>query len=266
MEAGAGQYLTNLGLKQISLCIPSIIWPNEPKEGRMAEVFTVEDSMSRLQELESLTRSYACFSRSAGGLGSVLGGALCLLSYFLGALLPLTPALQAGLIAIPFVWLLCKGWLVRRYYQRFGRAEEMQTKLERTLHRFYFGFALLISLVIAAFVLAKLLSEPGTIAVGTVAYLVLILTIPVAAWFWLRSSLDFVIGVFLFCQASMISVGLAYPLIGMTETTASTGLSLIAVIFPLATCVAIYAGVAEHRQFSVLRARIDELRGLSAVE
>jgi hypothetical protein len=104
----------------------------------MAEVFTVEGSMSRLRELESLTRAYARFSRSAGGLGSVLGGALCLLSYFLGALLPLTPALQVGLIAIPFVWLLSKGWLVRRYYQRFGRAEEMQTRFEHILHGFYF--------------------------------------------------------------------------------------------------------------------------------
>jgi hypothetical protein len=130
----------------------------------------------------------------------------------------------------------------------------------------YFCFALLVSLVIAAFVLTKLLSEPGAITVGTVAYVILILTIPVAAWFWLRSSLDFVIGVFLFCQASMASVGLAYPLIGMTDTIGSTGLSLIAVVFPLVACVAIYAGMSEHRQFSGLRARIDELRDVSAVE
>ena len=39
---------------------------------------------TRLHELESLTRSYARYSRSAGGMSSVLGGVLCLIAYLGG--------------------------------------------------------------------------------------------------------------------------------------------------------------------------------------
>lgn len=62
----------------------------------------------RLSELESLTRDYARYSRSAGGISSILGGVLCLLAYFAGPLLSPIPVVRAGLIAIPGVCLLAK--------------------------------------------------------------------------------------------------------------------------------------------------------------
>ncbi len=219
-----------------------------------------------LGEVEALTRAYSRYSRSAGGLGSVFGGLLTLTSYFLGALLPLTPALRIGLVAIPFAWLLAKGWLIHRYYQRFGRVEERPTPEQRRSHRLVLAFSIVITLAIVASVLAGHWPRPWTLPPEEIAYIVLVLMIPVAAWRWLRSSLDFIVGVFLLCQAAIASVGLSYPLVGTTQGYEAMMMSLIALIFPLAALAMIVTGIGEHRRFLRLRTRLEELRAFSAVE
>ncbi|MDN5865471.1 MAG: hypothetical protein L0I62_09725 [Gammaproteobacteria bacterium] len=219
-----------------------------------------------LDEYETLTRAYSRYSRSAGGLGSVIGGVLTLVSYFLGALLPLTPALSIGLIAIPFVWLLAKGGLVRRYYQRFGRVEERLSKAQRRSRRFNLAVSTLIALAIVGVVLSREWPQLWSLSPRDIAYLVLVLMIPIAVWRWLRSPLDFIVGVFLFCQAAVVSVGLSYPLIGTTQGYEATMMSLVALIFPVAAVVMIRAGIIEHRRFLRLRARLDELSRLPAVD
>lgn len=220
----------------------------------------VESPMVRPDELESLTRRYARYSRSAGGLASVIGGVFCLLSWLLGGLLPLTPPLRSVLIAMPFVWLFAKSGLMHRYYQRFGHAEEQATAVERLTHRFCVGFSLLVAVLVDGMVLIGLHDSGKTLTMGVAGYLILVACIPLAAWRWMRSPLDFIIGVFLFCQAGLVCVARAYPLLGMAHTHQGMLMSIVAFMFPLAALALIVAGVRDHRQFRDLRARLERWR------
>ena len=215
-------------------------------------------------ELEALTRAYARYSRSAGGLGSVLGGALCLVSYFGGALLPLDPAVRTVLIAMPFLWLGAKLWLTRNYYQRFGRVEELVKRSERLTYRFCVAVSVLVALVITIVSLIGVFRHPDKATAGLVGYLTLIWLLPLAAWRWMRSAMDFIIGVFLICQAALACVGQAYPMIGLTHDAEAAKLSLIAAMFPLISLIMIGAGITEHRRFHAIRDRLERLRDSAA--
>jgi|GEM_PF-255592 len=211
-------------------------------------------------ELEALTRAYARYSRSAGGLGSVVGGTLCLASYFIGALLPLNPAVRAVLIVLPFAWLGAKLWLTRHYYQRFGRVEEQETRYERLTYWFCVAVSVLVALGITVVSLIGVSRHPGQAPAGLAGYLALIWLLPLAAWRWMRSAMDFIIGVFLICQAALACVGQSYPMIGLTHGAEAAKLSLIAVMFPLVGLVMIAAGIAEHHRFQSIRARLEALQ------
>ncbi|HEX5314685.1 MAG TPA: hypothetical protein VFX38_07275 [Gammaproteobacteria bacterium] len=217
-------------------------------------------ALERLREWEGLTRDYARFSRSAGGLGSALGGVLTLVSYFAGALLPSDSAARLGLIAIPFVWLLVRGALARRYYQRFGHVEEQESTAQRRTHRFCVAVTLLVAAGITAVTAGEVTTKTGADLAGLIGYLALIWFLVLATWRWLRSPLDFIVGVFLFCQAALICVGRSYPLIWLTHTREALLMSLIAAMFPLAALAMIAAGIGDHRRFLRLRTRLAELQ------
>lgn len=221
---------------------------------------------ARLSQMEELTRRYARYSRSAGGMSSVLGGVLCLIAYFAGPLLPSTPLTKAVLIAIPAVWLLAKGWLTRGYYQRLGHVEQQETRQERGLQRLFLGVVVLVALVITAGFGVILKQQAwSSLPVGMWGYLALLWLLVLATWRWLRSPFDFIIGVFLFCQAALVSVGRHYPLIGTTHTHEAMLMSLVALMFPVAALAMIANGVAEHRQFRVLRQQLEQLRGAESI-
>lgn len=224
------------------------------------------DVETRMHELESLTRSYARYSRSAGGVSSVLGGVLCLIAYLGGPLLPATPLARAVLIAIPAVWLLAKGWMVRHYYQRMGHVEQRETPQERRMHWLCVAVSLLVAMIVTT--TAGMAAQPHvwSLPAGVLGYLALLWLLVVAAWRWLRSPLDFIVGTFLFCQAAVISTGRFYPLIGATHTHQAMLMSWVALTFPLAALAMIVRGVAEHRQFRELRLRLEQLRAAPAGE
>ena len=224
------------------------------------------DLETRLRDLESLTRRYARYSRSAGGVSSVLGGVLCLIAYLGGPLLPTTPLTRTALIAIPAVWLLAKGWMMRRYYQRMGHVEERETPQEQRVHWFCVAVTLLVAITITASIGMAARSHGWSLPVGMLGYLALVWLLVVAAWRWLRSPLDFIVGTFLFCQAAMVSAGGFYPLIGTTHTHQAMLMSLVALMFPLAALVLIVRGAAEHREFRELRLRLEQLRAAPAGE
>jgi hypothetical protein len=213
---------------------------------------------ARLGELEALTRSYARYSRSAGGMSSVLGGMLCLLAYFAGPLLPSTPLSKAMLMAIPAVWLLAKGWMMHRYYQRMGHVEQQETPLQRRMHRLCIATVLLVALVITADLGTVASRHAWSLPIGMLGYLALLWLLVLAAWRWLRSPYDFIIGVFLFCQAALVSEGRYYPLIGTTHTHEAMLMSLVTLMFPLVALAMIASGVTEHRQFRVLRLQLEQ--------
>ncbi|HEY0026153.1 MAG TPA: hypothetical protein VGB24_24900 [Longimicrobium sp.] len=198
----------------------------------------------RLAELESITREYARFSRSAGGLGSVLGGLLCLGSYAAGGLLGPSGPVRAALIAIPFVWIVCKELMRRHYYQHLGAAAEPETRRERRGRVVTTAGTALISIVVAAGVLAR-----GDRVMDAAGYLAVVAAMPVVAWLWLRAPLEFVTGIFLMCQAALAFNGTPYPLLS------------VAIVFPFAAVALIVAGVRDHLRFRGVTKRIARLTG-----
>ncbi len=211
-------------------------------------------------ELEALTRAYARYSRSAGGLGSVLGGTLCLVSYFGGALLPLTPPVRAALIIMPLAWLGAKAWLTRHYYQRFGRVEEQENPNERLTHRWCLITTILVAAIITAVDVTGVFRHTGTLSAGLVGYLLMLWLLPLATWRWMRSAMDFIVGVFLICQAALACGGQSYPMIGLTHSAGKMTASFLVVTFPLLALVMIVVGIAEHRRFQAIRSRLETLR------
>ena len=210
---------------------------------------------NRLQELETLTRDYARYSRSAGGLASVLGGLCCIASYLVGGLLPVSPTLRIVLVALPLSWLLAKQILARRYYQRFGHVEEQETTAVRRTHVFCVGVVLLVAVLVTAG------TRAWPLGADKLGYLALLWLLVPVGWFWLRSPLQFFVGTFLFCQAAVSCAGFAYPVIGTAGAAANPPMALLALLFPLAALLFIGTGVADHRRFLALRKRLTHLGG-----
>ena len=203
---------------------------------------TSPDSPSRL---EDLTREYSRFSRSAGGLAAACGGLMCLLSYLAGGLMPASPLLHTGLVLMPLLWLIAKQIMATRYYQRWGQVEEIETAQERQTRHVFTGFTALASLMIVVGALtgrAPLQLTPWSLT--SVAYVVVVLSLPLIVWKWLRTPLDFVVGVFLLSQAALAFIGHTYPLWST------------AVVFPFAALIMIAAGISDHRKFLKVRAEI----------
>lgn len=214
----------------------------------------------RLGELEAVTRDYARYSRSAGGVVWVLGGVLCLLAYAAGAVHPQPLALRFTLMALPLVWLLAGQLLRRRYYQHLGHVEERPTVGQRRQHVLSLAVTLLVAVAVTVSVWPHAWHAHGAERMGSIGYLLLVWALPLATWRWLRSPLDFIVGVFLFCQGALAAAGTAYPLIGTTHAMQATLMSLVALMFPLAAVAMIVAGIRQHRRFQSLRMRLARLR------
>lgn len=204
--------------------------------------------LASADRLHVLTREYSRYSGSAGGLAAVVGGGLCMTAYLAGGLLPMSTALRMALIAIPVLWLVLKQAMARHYYQRLGQVEQLVAPEERRIRVTLAGLTGVISAVVAAGLLTG--QTPfGTVTwdLHTAGYVTVVLSLPVIAWYWLRSPLELAVGAFLFCQAALAFTGRSYPLWS------------IAVIFPVAAVLLIAGGVREHRKFLVLRAEIQAL-------
>lgn len=200
--------------------------------------------------LQTLTREYSRYSRSVGGLSAIAGGAACLASYLAGALLPITPVLRITLVVIPLFWLAGKQCLAYRYYQRLGRVEELTTPTERRFQWLFVGFTALVSLVILGSVLSRVTplgEQPWDLRAA--GYIAVVLALPMVVWRWLRTPLEFIVGVFLLCQAALAFAGRTYDF------------SLGTAVFPIAAVALIAIGLRDHRRFLRLQA---ELRGVIA--
>jgi hypothetical protein len=191
----------------------------------------------RLLRLSTLTRAYARFSRSAGGLGTLLGGTFCLLAYFAGALLPLTPVSRTALALLPLLWIATKEWLRVSLYQAQGRVRETP---DRTQYRWHVSLTAFLAIG-SAFIFGMVLLHARTPFRPVMAiYLVFVLALPVLSWYYLWSIPEFVVGVFLICQAAVVAVGIHYPLGSQLQA-------------PAMAIAAIVVGWREHREFLTLR-------------
>ncbi len=209
----------------------------------------------RLAELESITRDYARYAESAGGLAAVAGGALCLLSFGLGAALAPTTAVRVTLMAIPVLWLALKQFVAHRYYQRLGRVGETLDRGRVLTQRCLIaGVAALVVIIM----IGTLLGDEGAAlprtSLVTGLYLAILVAVPVIAWRWLRTPIDLAVGTFLLCQAALAGMGRSYPLWSA------------ALIFVPAAVLMIASGVRDHRRFRVLEQRIRSAIQVQQVE
>lgn len=196
--------------------------------------------------LAELTRRYARFSVSAGGLGSALGGALVLVTYFVGALVPdLSLGARLALASAPLLWIAAKELLRGRYYQRFGRVDEARTVSDRRLHLWLTLFTTAVSVVIVAVVLIAGRGRPWD--AGTLGYLGYVVAMPFLVWYFMRTPLEFVAGVFLVSQAALMLGGSSY---GLWEQPQA----------PIGGLVLLVMGVRQHREFLGLDRELRELR------
>lgn len=201
--------------------------------------------------LAGLTRRYARFSRSAGGLASALGGLLALVAYFVGAFAP-PDALwgRIGLALTPLVWIAAKELLRTHYYQSFGRVTEVRTVAER---RWHIGFTIAIGAImvgVAGFVIAGLLAGTRRLDEDPwiIGYLVFVLATPVLIWYFMQTPLEIIVGVFLMAQAALALVGVHYSL-GQQPQAPIAGLAMIVI------------GVRQHLEFRGLQSDLRHLRG-----
>jgi hypothetical protein len=172
------------------------------------------------------------------------------ISYLAGALLPLTPELRTMLVGMPLLWLVVKQWLAHSYYQRFGHVEELTTPTERRCRLGFTGFTSMVCLVITISVLGRLapLGDQSW-DLSTTGYLAVVAALPVVVWRWLRTPLEFIVGVFLLCQAALAFSGRTY------------GFGLETAAFPIAAVALVVAGARDHARFVRLRS---ELAGMVA--
>ena len=200
------------------------------------------------EHLQELTREYARFARTAGGLSAVIGGGFCLVSYLAGGLLPMSPALRIALTVLPLAWLASKQWLARHYYQRYGRVEEITTPGERRARvAMVAGIAVISVLVVVGYAGGGTPAGPASWDLGSVGYVALLLCMPAIAWYWLRTPMDLAVGVFLLCQAALAFTGRSYALWSS------------AAVFPVVALLLIAAGIREHRRFVAIQAEIRAL-------
>lgn len=205
--------------------------------------------MDDATHLGELTRRYARYSLSAGGLSNVLGGALVLAAYFIGALA--APASFGGRLALasaPIVWIVAKELLRRHYYQRLGKVEEVRTAADRRWHLGFTLFSAVISVAVVAGVMAAARNDPTTLTdPGVVGYLLFVAAMPLLAWFYMRTPLEFIAGIFLIAQAAVVLAGGHYELGSQLQA-------------PIAAVVLILYGLRQHLEFRSLQR---ELRGFA---
>jgi hypothetical protein len=195
---------------------------------------------TELDRLATLAGRYASYSRSAGGLSTVIGGGLLLLVFAMNAWMELQPGLRIWLATAPVLWLVAKEVLRRAYYQRAGTALQSPSATQRRW-RFWavVYLAVMAALINAGFLYAAITG--GSLAPGQiVGYVVMVALLPLVAWRWVWSVSDFLVGVLLFCQAAVVLGGGQYPPVWMVYVGA-------------VSLLVIGIGLHEHRDYLQLR-------------
>ncbi|MEX0891742.1 MAG: hypothetical protein WEB88_06180 [Gemmatimonadota bacterium] len=175
-------------------------------------------------------------------VASVIGGGFAVFAYFVGALAaPHSLAVRLGLALLPLVWIGSKEMLRLHYYQRFGRVGQVQTAAER---RWHLGFTIataVLSAGIVAVILFGLATRGRTLAnhPGVLGYLAYVGVMPLLVWYFMRTPLEFVVGVFLVAQAALMFVGEHYSLWEQVQA-------------PIAGVVLMAIGVKQHLDFRAL--------------
>ncbi|WP_338257233.1 hypothetical protein [Dictyobacter halimunensis] len=199
--------------------------------------------LRRTEEVQRLTQEYASYSQSRNGLGNVLGGVVGLIIVLLNGLVG--PGFWTAVLTIglTFGWLVGKEIIRHRVYLSLGMARELWSPRERKYHTWSVLFVALISIgVCVVFILLGGPTKPQ----GWL-YLFFVALMPWISWRYLRTSNEFVVGVFLLCACAVTSAGGSYGLLGWWWV------GLVALLM-------VYAGIVEHRRYGRLVAQLQAQR------
>ena len=204
----------------------------------------MDDAQLRpIREAQQLTQEYASYWQSRNGLGNVLGGVVGLVIYIANGVLGpglLTAALTVGLTLL---WLLGKELIRRWLYQPFGEVREIWAPSARRWHIAIVGLLafLVLGMLIWGLIGGKF-DDPRT----WVAFLIYLAT-PAIAWRYLRTINEFLIGVPLLIACAYNTMGGALTFWDQPQVL-------------LYALIMIAAGIAEHRQFQMLAAKLQARR------
>ncbi len=198
-------------------------------------------NLDDLDQLAARAQRYARYSRSAGGLSSVIGGILLFASFLANAYLELDALDRVVLALAPLLWLLAKELLRVAYYQRDGQVLQAPTDKEKRAHR----WTVIYVAVVAAIVLGGLAYtafQSGRVPPpGMLGYAVIVAALPLVAWRWFWSVSDFLVGVLLMCQSAVVIGGGNYPPIWLLYVG-------------VCAAIAVFYGLREHREYLALKA------------
>lgn len=198
-------------------------------------------NLDDLDQLAARAQRYARYSRSAGGLSSVIGGILLFASFLANAYVDLGPVDRIVLALAPVLWLLAKELLRVGYYQRDGRALQAPTAKEQREHRWmviYLAVVAVLVLGVVAYTALEVGKLPDPDMLG---YALIVTALPLVAWRWFWSVSDFLVGVLLMCQSAVVIGGGNYPATWLIYVGACAA-------------IAAFYGLREHREYLALRA------------
>ncbi len=192
-----------------------------------------------------LATEYARYSQSYNGLGKTLGGVAGLIVLLAGTFIGGGTVTAVLTLCLTLLWLAGKELLRARVYQPMGVAQEIWEREQKRLHLFLTCFTGLISIgAFAVFISDGRITEPDWWP-----YLFFVALLPFVTWRFLRTPLEFVVGVGLLAACAVHSTGGAYAL--SQVFTWSWFVGALALI-PL--------GISEHRRFLALSQQLQEGR------
>jgi hypothetical protein len=210
-----------------------------------------ETSRRSIGEIQQVTQEYASFSQSRSGLGNVLGGVAGLVAFAAMWLLGqgiVTAVLTAGATV---AWLVGKEIIRTRLYRPFGDARETWPAGQRRAHLISVAIVAAVLAVFAVLIVVHALLTNTSWSI-VLPYLVYCAVTPWIAWRYLRTTNEFMVGLFLLLASAITSAGFVPDRL------------LFTAILPLYSVALIVFGLKEHRQFQALAARLRAQRGAEA--
>jgi hypothetical protein len=205
----------------------------------------------KFEKLQHLTREYSRFSRSATGLGSVLGGAMALAICLLGAFTDPPMWARAWLAAaLPF-WFLGKSWIRDHYYQRHGGVTQALDPAGLAIERVSQGAAGGIAAVLLLICGCLIVASPQKIDALPLFNKAALIVSPLAGMLLCRrinTPLEMLVTVNLLVQTIILSSGGVFGWKQQGAMFVWAGLLVV-------------IGLHEHSRFRQVEAQLQPLRG-----
>ena len=206
-----------------------------------------------LEHLQTLTREYAKFSKSAAGWGSIIGGALGLALYAIITQFPNLPTWARVLCGfVPILWITAKQLLQRRYYQRLGQVLENDPNPKWVMQLIQGGLlGMMICLTVTGLVALFIRPEKIlSIAAPQLVMLVILCAYGLWASFQLNSVVEMLVALQLFLNAFFILIG--------SENTPGSLWAL-----PACSALLLLIGIYEHLQYKIVEGQLKKFRSAS---